>query len=118
MWHSDEWMNARGLQERIAELRRENDRKCTLSREAALQFLTEIANTPIAAVTKDSRLAQAMKDTDDVHWTVDRVHVTAGDSLSAYIIALRQRPIGGGEVIELENGSLAELENEENGARE
>jgi MoxR-like ATPase len=137
MWHSDEWMNAGGLQERIAELRRENDRKCTLSREAALQFLTEIANTPIAAVTKDSRLAQAMKDTDDVHeirmpdklgaivqlsrmcdWTVDRVHVTAGDSLSAYIIALRQRPIGGGEVIELENGSLAELENEENGARE
>ena len=64
---ADHWMKCRGVEERIMELRRENDRKCTLSREAALQFLTEVVNTPIGAVTKDSRLAQAMKDTDDVH---------------------------------------------------
>jgi hypothetical protein len=45
----------------------------------------------------------------------ERVELT-GDSLNAYIIALRRRPIGGGEVLELENGE-SELENNENGLR-
>ena len=105
---ADQWMNARGVEERIMELRRENDRKCTLSREAALQFLTEVVNTPIGAVTKDSRLAQAMKDTDDVHeirmpdklvavqtlgkmcawFSAERIELSAS-SLTEYLSALR-----------------------------
>jgi hypothetical protein len=126
--HSDEWMNARGVQERIAELRRENDRKCTLSREAALQFLSEVVNTPIGSVTKDSRLAQAMKDTDDVHeirmpdklvavqtlgkmcdWFGPEKFQVSGDTLSAYLVALRAKPI-----FELERPALP-LENGGNG---
>ena len=131
---ADQWMKCRGVEERIMELRRENDRKCTLSREAALQFLTEVVNTPIGAVTKDSRLAQAMKDTDDVHeirmpdklvavqtlgkmcdwFSAERIEVSAS-SLTTYLSSLRSERaelIGDcgqpAKVIELESGADGE----------
>jgi hypothetical protein len=146
--HSDEWMKCRGVEERIMELRRENERKCTLSREAVLKFLAEIVNTPIAAVTRDSRLAQAMKDTDGVHeirmpdklvavqtlarmcdWnSAERISVSA-DSLAEYIVQLRRRSIGDvidlgspaeltGEVRELKNGGNNDEEHEQDPCEE
>jgi hypothetical protein len=45
--HSDEWMKCRGMAERIAELRAENDRKSELSRDEALQWLSDLIRTPI-----------------------------------------------------------------------
>jgi len=125
-------MKCRGVKERIMELRRENDRKCTLSREAALQFLTEVVNTPIGAVTRDSRLAQAMKDTDDVHeirmpdklvavqtlgkmcnwFSAEKFEIGLGNNLTAYLAALRAEhdPNSSDRVIELERPALP-LEN-------
>jgi hypothetical protein len=67
--------------------------------------------TKSAFATKVAAGAQLQKMTG---WNEpERVELT-GDSLNAYIIALRRQPIGGGEVLELENGE-PELENNENG---
>jgi hypothetical protein len=133
--HSDEWMKCRGVEERIAELRRENDRRSQMTREELLDFYAEVIRTPADSVPSGSPVIQAYETTESGYkirvcdkiaagaqlqkmtgWNEpERVELT-GDSLNAYIIALRRRPIGGGEVLELENGE-SELENNENGLR-
>ena len=42
---ADQWMKCRGVEERILELRRENDRKATLTREQMLTWLTRVITT-------------------------------------------------------------------------
>ena len=109
---------------RVSELRLQSERKIALNREAAIELLAEIATTPAGAINKHHRLCESFKDTSEVTeikmpskiaalqelgrilgWhAADKVQISASDSLGAYIVSLRARPIGG-EVIELGNGS-------------
>lgn len=112
------------ISSRVSELRLQSQRKIALNREAAIELLAEIATTPAGAINKHHRLCESFKDTSEVSeikmpskiaalqelgrilgWhAADKVQISADDSLGAYIVALRAKPIGG-EVIELENGS-------------
>lgn len=111
------------ISSRITELRLQTQRKTAINREAAIELLAEIATTPAGAINKHHRLCESFKDTGGVSeikmpskiaalqelgrilgWhAADKIQVSADDSLGAYIVSLRARPIGG-EVIELENG--------------
>ena len=127
--HSDEWMKARGVEERIRELQEENNRKSELSREEALQWLSDLIRTPIGSVDKDSALAQAYEEdgagnvkvclADKIAgmqrlskmtgWFEPEKIQVGGDTLSAYLVALRAKPIFELErpALPLENGGNA-----------
>jgi hypothetical protein len=60
--NSDDWLNARGVRERIRELQEQNAKKSALSREEALRWLTDLIRTPIGSVGKDSALVQAYEE--------------------------------------------------------
>jgi hypothetical protein len=128
--NSCQLMSKPGVRERVAELRRENDRQSKMSREELVAFYATVIRTPADQVPAGSPVIQSYEVTESGHkiricdkiaagaqlqkmcdWnSADKVHVT-GDTLNAYLLALRQQPFGRGEVIDLENGSPAELEN-------
>jgi Terminase small subunit len=130
-----QWHRYAGVKERITELKAENAKRSQMTREELLDFYAEVIRTPADSVPSGSPVIQAYETTESGYkirvcdkiaagaqlqkmtgWNEpERVELT-GDSLNAYIIALRRRPIGGGEVLELENGE-SELENNENGLR-
>jgi hypothetical protein len=106
---------------------RENARKNVMTREQLLNFYTEAILTPADRIPPGSPVIQNYERTEHGEkirivdkaaagaalsklcgWNeAEKVEITA-DSLNAYIVALRNRPIGGeiieGEVCELENG--------------
>jgi hypothetical protein len=124
-----------GVEERIRELMRENARESEMTRKELLNFYAAVIRTPADQVPAGSPVIQSYETTESGYkirvcdkiaagaqlqkmtgWNEpERVELT-GDSLNAYIIALRRQPIGGGEVLELENGE-SELENNEYGLR-
>jgi hypothetical protein len=128
--HSDvkgtQWHGYAGVKGRITELKAENAKRSQLTRDQAIEWLTNLIQTPIASVGPDSPLVQSY-ETDSAGnvkvrladkisgmqqlskmtgWNEpERFAVSADDSLTRYILALRREPIGGaGEVLELENG--------------
>jgi hypothetical protein len=122
----DQWHRYAGIKERIAELKAQNARKSELSREEALQWLSDLIRTPIGSVGKDSPLVQAYEEDSEGKVKVrladkiagmqtlskmtgwfepERVRVSGDNSLNAYLLALRAQPIGG-DVIELERPVL------------
>jgi hypothetical protein len=132
----DQWHGYAGIKERIQELKAQNSKASELSREELLAFLSDAVTTPAGEITGKSRLCQSIKRTNGNGWETTEVKLPdklvavqiinpmcgfekpskvelTGDSLSRYIVELRRRPIGGGPVIDLENGSPAELENGE-----
>jgi hypothetical protein len=113
-----------GVEERIAELRRENDRKATLSRQQALEWLTRVITTPAGEVGPHDPLCQSNKHTTGDGWeaheiripdklgalqqlakmcdwnSAERISVDA-DSLSNYLLELRSQRFLGGPVLPL-----------------
>jgi hypothetical protein len=54
-----------GVAARIAELRKESEQSCKISREEVLAFLADVIKTPAGHVHKESPLCQSFKDTED-----------------------------------------------------
>jgi hypothetical protein len=117
----------------FAELKAQNARKSELSREEALQWLSDLIRTPIGSVGKDSPLVQAYEEdragnvkvrlADKIAamqtlcrmtgWNEpDQVSLSGTDTLSAYLLELRAQPISG-PILPLEGQQLS-LENGEN----
>jgi hypothetical protein len=115
-----------GVEERIRELMAHNAKRAQMSRDEAIEWLTNLIQTPIGSVGPDSPLVQSY-ETDSAGnvkvrladkisgmqqlskmtgWNEpERFALNADDSLTRYILALRREPIGGaGEVLEFENG--------------
>jgi hypothetical protein len=96
-----------GIQARITELKPKieltNDPK-PRNREGLIEWLEDLMNRPADEPVKWSDKLRAAEIIARVcgYNAVDRVELSAGDSLNNYIVALRARPIGG-EVIELED---------------
>jgi hypothetical protein len=122
-----------GVEERIAELRRENDKKATLSRAQALKWLTRVITTGAGDVGPHDALCQSHKVTSGDGWESHEIRVpdklgaiqqlakmcnwnapekfqVGGDTLSAYLVALRAKPIFEFErpALPLENGGNGE----------
>jgi hypothetical protein len=131
--NSDDWLNARGVRERIRELQEQNAKKSALSREEALRWLTDLIRTPIGSVGKESPLVQAYEEDSDgkvkvrladkiaglqalcrmTGWNEpDQVRLSGTDTLSAYLLELRSHPISG-PILPLERHQVS-LENAEN----
>jgi hypothetical protein len=131
-----------GVEERIAELRCENDKKATLSREQVLKWLTRVITTGAGDVGPHDSLCQAHKVTNGHGWEAhevkvpdklgavqqlakmcdwnspDKLEIGAGDSLKKYLMELRMQPlVSGGTSIGAGDGAtpIIELENGENG---
>ena len=132
--NSDDWLNARGVRQRIQELQEQSAKKSELSREEALKWLTDLIQTPIGSVGKDSPLVQAYEEDSEGNVKVrladkiagmqtlcrmtgwnepQQVRLCTTDSLSAYLLELRAQPIGGGPLLPLERHALP-LRNGEN----
>ena len=115
---ADQWMKCRGVEERILELRREND-QATLTREQMLTWLTRVITTGAGDVSPSDSLCQAHKHTTGDDWethevrlpdklgaaaqlarmcdwnSVQRVEVSA-NSLTSYLLQLRSQSLFGG----------------------
>ena len=112
-------MSKPGVRERIAELRRENDRKSTLTRQQMLEWLTRVITTGAGDVSPSDSLCQAHKHTTGDGWethevrlpdklgaaaqlarmcdwnSAERVEVSA-NSLTSYLLQLRSQSLFGG----------------------
>jgi len=112
--NSDDWLQCRGVRERIRELQEENNRKSQLSREEALQWLAAVIKTPVGQVHTDHPLAQSYKLDNDGNLEVrmpskieaiallaklngwcepDRLALSMEDPLKNYLMELRRQPI-------------------------
>ena len=60
--NSDDWLNARGVRERIQELQERNAERSEFTRQEALRWLADLIRTPIGSVGKDSALVQAYEE--------------------------------------------------------
>ena len=60
--NSDDWLNARGVRERIQELQERNAERSEITRQEALRWLADLIRTPIGSVGKDSALVQAYEE--------------------------------------------------------
>ena len=131
-----------GVEERIRELMRENDKRATLSREQMLEWLTRVIMTGAGSVTPTDSLCQAHKVTNGNGWESHEVKVPdklgalqtlckmcnwfspekfefgVADSLKDYLSELRAQPFGSGGtfVATVDRATpLIELENGESG---
>ena len=132
--NSDDWLNARGVRKRIQELQERNAERSEITREEALGWLADLIRTPIGSAGKDSPLVQAYEEDSEGNIKVrmadkiagfqtlcrmtgwnepEKIRVSGGDSLSAYLLELRAQPIGGGPILPLERHALT-LGNGEN----
>jgi Terminase small subunit len=114
--NSDDWLNARGVRKRIQQLQERNAERSEMTREEALQWLADLIRTPIGSVGKDSPLVQAYEEDSEGNVKVrladkiagfqtlcrmtgwnepEKIRVSGGDSLSAYLLELRSQPISG-----------------------
>jgi Terminase small subunit len=114
-----------GVEERIKELMRENDKKATLSREQMLAWLTRVITTGAGSVIPTDSLCQAHKHTAGDGWEADEIRLPdklaaatqlakmcdwnspervelRADTLSKYLLELRARPFMSEGVFELE----------------
>jgi Terminase small subunit len=91
---------------RIDEIKALAAPKKVRNREGVLEWLDDLMSRPADEPVKWSDKLRAAEIIARMcgYNAADRVEVSAGDSLSNYIVALRARPIGG-EVLKLENGS-------------
>ena len=115
-----------GVEARIRELMRENDKKSEMSRQEALQWLSAVIRTSPGEVTKSSPLCQAYEETPDgtiklrivdkvvalqqlarmCDWnSAERIEVSA-DSLGSYLLELRAQSLFGGPAVPIERRSL------------
>jgi hypothetical protein len=142
--NSDHWLNARGVRERIQKLQERNSERSEITRQEALRWLADLIRTPIGSVGKDSALVQAYEEDSAGNVKVrlvdkiaglqtlcrmtgwnepDRIKLSTDDSLSAYLLELRAKPIGGTvipfeqKLLHLDNGKRGE-ENHQPGASE
>ena len=102
--HANEWANCSGVKERITELQAENARKCEVSREELLQFLTAVVRAkPSEASVENSHceITFSRNDREVVFPSKlqavaqlckmcnfnapEKVSIDAGDSLSALL---------------------------------
>jgi hypothetical protein len=113
--HGYEWERCRGVKARIQELMRENERKSQMTREELMAFYAAVIRTPADQVPAGSPVIQAYEMTEHGHkirivdkaavgqalakmcdWnSADRIKLSTDDSLSAYLLELRAKPIGG-----------------------
>jgi terminase small subunit-like protein len=132
--HAAELMARPGVRARVAELQEQNARRAQMTRDELLAFYAEVIRTPADQVPPGGPVIQNYEVTEHGHkirivdkaaagaalakmtgWnSADRIELGAGDTLSAYLLALRSKPIGG-QVIEFEETPKA-LPNGENGA--
>ena len=138
--NSDDWLNARGVRERIRELQERNSRKSEMTRKELLSFYAEAIRTPADQVPAGSPVIQAYEETPEggrkvricdkvqagaqlarmCDWnSAERVEVSA-NSLTSYLLQLRSQSLFGGtfspagtgtHVIELESGAIGSGEN-------
>jgi hypothetical protein len=108
---ADQLMNQHGVRERIAELKEENSRKATLSREQTIEFLCNVVSTSAAKVDADSPLVQSAEFVDRkpvklripdkiaavkelvrvCGWAKpDRIELSATDTLADFINSIRK----------------------------
>jgi hypothetical protein len=111
---------------RISEIHADLQRKNTMKLEEALSFLAEVVRTPADAIPAKSRLIQSCKRTTGDGWEAVEVKIPdktvclqilgrwcgwekptklaigADDTLHAYLLELRARPIGE-DILELED---------------
>ena len=62
--NSDDWLNARGVRERIRELQERNSRKSEMTREELLTFYADVIRTPADQVPAGSPVIQAYEMTE------------------------------------------------------
>ena len=111
--NSDDWLNARGVRERIRELQERNSRKSEMTREELLTFYAAVIRTPADRVPAGSPVIQAYEMTESgpkiricdkaaagaqlakmCGWNEpDKVEMSA-DSLTSYLRELRSRSLG------------------------
>jgi hypothetical protein len=105
------WMNRPGVRERVNELKEENSRKPTLSREQTIEFLCNVISTSAAKVDADSPLVQSAEFVDGkpvklripdkiaavkeltkmCGWAQpNRIELSARDTLADFIDSIRQ----------------------------
>jgi hypothetical protein len=128
--NSDDWLNARGVRERVQELQERNAERSEITREEAMRWLADLIRTPIGSVGKDSALVQAYEEDSEgkvkvrladkiaglqtlcrmTGWNEpDQVRLSGTDTLSAYLLELRAQPMSG-PILPLERHQLS-LEN-------
>jgi Terminase small subunit len=142
--NSDDWLNARGVRERIRELQERNSRKSEMTREELLTFYADVIRTPADQVPAGSPVIQAYERDSEGRvklricdkaaaggqlakmcgWSEpDRIKFSSDDTLTSYLLDLRAKPIGGTVIsfeqksLHLENGKRGE-ENHQQGASE
>ena len=112
--NSDDWLNARGVRQRITELRAENAKRAKMTREELLAFYADVIRTPADQVPPGSSVIQTYEETPEggrkiricdkvaagaqmakmCDWnSAERVELSA-NSLTSYLLELRKRPIG------------------------
>ena len=132
--NSDDWLNARGVRERIQELQERNSERSEITRQEALRWLADLIRTPIGSVGKDSALVQAYEEDSAGNVRVrladkiagmqtlcrmtgwnepEQVRLSSGNSLTAYLLELRSQPLSGGSALPIERPVLP-LQNGEN----
>ena len=128
--NGDDWLNARGVRERVQELQERNAERSEITREEAMRWLADLIRTPIGSVGKDSALVQAYEEDSEgkvkvrladkiaglqtlcrmTGWNEpNHVRLSGTDSLSAYLSELRAQPMSG-PILPLERHQLS-LEN-------
>ena len=131
--HGYEWERARGVKERIAELRAENERKSQMTRAELMAFYAACVRTPADLVERGSPVIQAYEETPEggrkirivdkaaagqalarmCAWNKpEKFEIGAADSLKNYLMALRSQSFfgGSGSPPEQRAVSLIELE--------
>ena len=132
--NSDDWLNARGVRQRITELMAENANRAQMSREELLTFYAEVIRTPADQVPAGSPVIQAYEQDGEgrvkirvcdkiaagaalarmCNWnSAERLEIGV-NTLTGYLRELRAQPFGGGSVLPLERAVLP-LESGSNG---
>lgn len=114
--HGYEWERARGVKERIAELRAENERKSQMTRAELLSFYASVIRTPADRVPPGSCVIQSYEETPEggrkirivdkaaaeqalarmCAWNEpEKLEIGAANSLKNYLMALRSQSFFG-----------------------
>jgi hypothetical protein len=107
-----QWHGYAGVKQRITELKAENAKRSQMTREELLDFYAEVIRTPADSVPAGSPVIQAYETTENGHkirivdkaaagaqlakmcnWNAPEKFQVGGDTLSAYLVALRAKPI-------------------------
>jgi hypothetical protein len=124
-----QWHGYAGIKERIAELKAQNATRAQMTREELMGFYAAVIRTPADRVEAGSAVIQAYETTESGHkirivdkaaagaqlqkmcgWNEPERVELGTDSLSTYILQLRQQPIGGGPILPLER-NVTPIEN-------